>query len=73
MLANGADVNAADKYGDTALYQAAGWGHDAVVRLLLDHGANVSATNDSGQTAQNIAEGSGYPEIADMLSAAQES
>jgi ankyrin repeat protein len=41
VLDAGADVNQATEYGHTALGYAAYAGHEAVVRLLLDHGATV--------------------------------
>ena len=41
LLDEGADVNARDRNGDTALWWAIIRGHVAVVRLLLERGANV--------------------------------
>ncbi len=46
LLAAGADVNAANKYGGTALAFASDKGHAAVVNLLLERGANPN-TKDS--------------------------
>ena len=48
MLKHGANVNTAEKGGDTPLSRA-GWnGHAEVLRELLKHGANVNiAGNDS--------------------------
>jgi ankyrin repeat protein len=39
LLEKGADVDAKADDGGTALYRAAGSGHEAVVRLLLEKGA----------------------------------
>jgi ankyrin repeat protein len=50
-LANGADVNAANKAGDTALHAAALLGYDGVIKQLADAGANLGAKNAKGQTA----------------------
>jgi ankyrin repeat protein len=47
LLDAGADANASDKDGDTALHKA---NCDSVVRLLIKAGANVNATNRAGQT-----------------------
>jgi len=46
----GADVNAANQAGDTALHTAASLGYDSVVQFLADHGANVNVKNKRGQT-----------------------
>ena len=50
-LANGADVNAANGAGDTALHAAALLGYDRVIRQLAEAGAELAATNAKGQTA----------------------
>jgi len=50
-LANGADVNAVNQAGDTALHAAALLGYDRVVKQLADAGANVGQKNAKGATA----------------------
>jgi uncharacterized protein len=54
----GADINAVNKTGDTALHGAA-WRHfaDSIVQFLVDHGANMNAKNKRGWTPLVIAEG----------------
>jgi uncharacterized protein len=54
----GANVNAVNKYGDTALHGAA-WRESAesIVQLLLDKGANLNAKDNRGWTPLVIAEG----------------
>ena len=47
----GADVEAKDKDGGTALMLAAESGHKAVMRLLLKKGADVEAKHVTGRTA----------------------
>ena len=47
LLGAGADVNAADDDGFTALMAAARGGHTDTARLLIEKGANVNATNES--------------------------
>lgn len=44
-LAHGADVDAADTGGQTALYKAAHLGNVVIVKLLLDGGADVNKHN----------------------------
>ena len=39
ILDNGVDINAADKYGETALLQAATTGHLGATKFLLTNGA----------------------------------
>lgn len=56
-LASGADVNAANDAGETALHGAAFAGVDPVVRLLVDKGAKLNVKNKAGQTPLNYAEG----------------
>ena len=41
LLEQGANAEAVDKDGNTALHLAAKNGHDAVIRTLLDKGANI--------------------------------
>ena len=53
----GADVDARNGNGDTALHLAASRGLDDVVALLAGRGAALDARNDSGQTALGRATG----------------
>src|SRR5207247_611039 len=46
----GADVNAANHAGDTALHFAAAQKFDSVVQFLIDRGAALNAPNKKGQT-----------------------
>ena len=50
LLAEGADVNAADYEGLTPLHAAAQRDSVDVVRILLDAGADVNATSTNGTT-----------------------
>ena len=43
LLNQGANVNARDGYGRSAIHRAAYFGHLPVVRLLLNRGANINA------------------------------
>ena len=51
LLAKGADLQAQDTFGATALMLAARGGHMAMVRALLEHGADVQAQDTFGATA----------------------
>jgi ankyrin repeat protein len=57
----GADVNAVDGNGDTALHGAALRGAGEIVQLLVDRGAKINAVNKIGWTPWIIADGVFYP------------
>jgi len=44
LLEQGADINARDRYGQTALMNAAHTGQLALVRLLIEKGADLDTT-----------------------------
>jgi ankyrin repeat protein len=50
LLKDGADVNARDSNGVTALIIAARWGRDDICSLLISKGADVNAKTDHGMT-----------------------
>lgn len=55
LLQQGAQVNARDFQGFTALHFAAIWGWTSTVKLLLLNGADINAQTDSGKTALSLA------------------
>jgi ankyrin repeat protein len=57
LLGLGADVNAANQAGQTALHGAAYMGGTALVRRLVERGARINAQDAQGQTPYRIAEG----------------
>jgi len=57
LIAHGANVNATNPSGQTALHGAAYMGADAVVRVLIRHGAKVNVQDAQGQTPYRLAEG----------------
>jgi ankyrin repeat protein len=57
LLDEGADINAANQSGDTALHGAALRGSTAIIQYLVDHGADVTARNEKGWLPLDIALG----------------
>jgi len=67
LLAAGADVDAKNNYGWTALHYAAAYGHADVVELLLEAGADIKAKNNSGGTALHYAAAYGHADVVELL------
>ncbi len=68
----GADVNAADHEGNTALHQAAARGDVAMIEYLVSKGADVTRVNREGQSTADMANGpvqrtQPYPEALKLL------
>ncbi|MGE0360296.1 MAG: ankyrin repeat domain-containing protein [Vicinamibacterales bacterium] len=68
----GADVNAADHEGNTALHQAAARGDVAMIEYLVSKGADVTRINREGQSTADMANGpvqrtQPYPEALKLL------
>jgi quinoprotein dehydrogenase-associated probable ABC transporter substrate-binding protein len=68
LIQRGADVNATDKTGMTALMVAASHNNAPMVGLLLQSGADASAKNGEGQTASDIAKLNGNLDAAQAIS-----
>jgi ankyrin repeat protein len=69
LLENGADVNAKDNDGGTALMWAARRGYVDVVVLLLVQRADVNSRNKNGETALMWAAREGNPDVVNLLKA----
>lgn len=67
QIAEGADVDATDGEGRTALMHAAQEGHRAVVEALLAAGADVLIEDDEVGNALDYALEAGHPEILEIL------
>ena len=67
LLEAGADPNAADLKGETALMQAAFDGHDELAELLIEAGADPNAANLHGDTAMSLAISKGHRRVAAIL------
>lgn len=69
LLRLGADVNARDEFGTTALMLAARRGKNVLVKVLLSKGADPGLKNCRGESAASLAQFGGYPTLAQALSA----
>jgi uncharacterized protein len=67
LLDEGADVNATQQGGWTALHGAAQNGDRELVELLLAKGADLQLRADNGQTALDLALLKGRQDVADLL------
>ena len=67
LLAHGADVNAQDSGGNTALTDALTFGETENVRLLLAHGADIHLTSSDNGTALMAAAISCHPALVQLL------
>ena len=68
----GADVNAEDEDGNTAVHNAASRGDNEMIQYLVSKGADVKKINRSGQTTIDVANGpvqrtQPYPETIKLL------
>jgi len=67
LLDAGANIEATNILGWTALHIAASKGHEICVEMLLSHGANIETTNDYGNTALHFAAFNGHIACVEML------
>jgi len=67
LLKSGADVNARDRSGNTALASAALLGDEEAAKILLDHGAAVNLRGPGGATPLLLACMVGSPELMRTL------
>ena len=66
LLDQGADVNALDSTGNTALTEATYYGHVSVIKELLVRGANINSLSSAG-TPLDIALSKSDEAVADLL------
>ncbi len=67
LLLDGADVNATDTNGHTALHVCAAFNRPAIAELLLLHGADINAPSKTGRTPLHRAVFTKQPEMIVFL------
>ena len=67
LIEQGADINATDQAGETALYYAANNGHRDVIEFLLGKGADLSSINKDGLTPVECAIMRGHRSIVELM------
>jgi ankyrin repeat protein len=67
LISRGANVNARDVLGGTALMMAARGGRGDIVRVLIKAGADVNAKDNEGRTALSGAVDAGHGQVARLL------
>ena len=67
LIKSGADVNAKNEYGNTALIYAAWNGHTDCLSALIVAGADVNAKNNDGYTALTLAARDGQTDCVAVL------
>ena len=67
LVSRGADANAVNHDGMTALHGAAIMGATKLVELLLANGADISTRDSNGMTPLEYAIGEGHPAIVNLL------
>ncbi|KAM3510890.1 hypothetical protein MY11210_005493 [Beauveria gryllotalpidicola] len=67
LLEKGANIDAKDNDGRTALSYVAEKGHEAIVKLLLEKGANIDAKDNDGRTALSYVAEKGHEAIVKLL------
>ena len=71
LLAAGANPNARNKLGGTALMWAGVYGHEEAARALIEKGADATVKDDKGMTASAWAAKNNRDELAQVLREAE--
>ena len=67
LIAKGADLEAQNANGDTALFWAARNGHTEIAQTLIAKGADLGLCDRNGNTAVTVAVYNGHAEIVRLL------
>ena len=70
LIEAGANVNATDDYGETALMWAAWYNAADAAKMLIEAGADINARDKGGKTALMIAKEENAVDVAALLKAA---
>jgi ankyrin repeat protein len=70
LVSRGADINAKDETGGTALQRASVVGNVEAVKFLLARGAAVHSADSQGNTALKLASEQNHTEVVEVLRAA---
>ena len=70
LLRSGVNIDALDRYGQTALMLAAHHGHSEIVELLVEQGADLNVTAKYTLSALMLAVVAGHKDIARLLARA---
>jgi hypothetical protein len=69
LIAHGADVNAAQTGGFTAIFSAAAANRLDLAEMLMEHGANPHLANEQGKTPADFARVHGHTDLAEWFDA----
>ncbi len=69
LIAHGADVNAAQTGGFTAIFSAAAANRLDLAEMLMEHGANPHLANEQGKTPADFAREHGHTDLAEWFDA----
>lgn len=67
LVKSGADVNAADRSGQTVLHEVARAWHTDVAKFLIDKGARINKGDKFGRTPLHLSAAVGYVEMVEFL------
>jgi ankyrin repeat protein len=67
LLDQGAEIDAPNYDGNTALYEATRVGNRQIIRILCDRGASLQSVNDEGSPALHCAAGNGDVDTVQLL------
>jgi len=67
LIQAGADINAVDNEGNTALYYALKSGDAASARYLIKKGADYNRPNNQGETPVQVAVEEGFDTVLELM------